>query len=91
MQVTVIISTHRRNRELGELLADLAGQDYPLDQIEVIVVDSVEGDDVSSVLNGPRSVGLDVSLEIADNVLASKRNRGAAVARAPSWSSLMTT
>jgi len=38
--VTVCVCTYRRNDLLGHLLESLAGQSYPLDRMEVVVVDN---------------------------------------------------
>jgi GT2 family glycosyltransferase len=81
VQTSVVIPTHRRNPGLSDLLEDLAKQDYPASDFEVIVVNSTEGDDVSHVLRNARSMGLDVSIALTKNVVAVKRNMGASVSR----------
>lgn len=80
MRASIVISTHNRHVALEKLLTDLRAQNAPDTDFEVIVVDSREGDDPSGVIERQASLGLRVSLVFAANILAAKRNAGAAVA-----------
>lgn len=75
--VTVVIPTHNRPQALSALLGDLAGQriDRPCD---VVVVDSEAGADVSPVIESWVERGLNVRRILTDNIIAGKRNAGAA-------------
>lgn len=77
--VSVIIATHNRHEELGDLLQDLAAQD--VSDFEVLVVDSAVAEDSRPIIDQARESGLDAKHLLAPNVLSSKRNHGVAAAR----------
>ena len=54
-RISVVIATHNRHDSLRRLLSDLAAQDLPATQFEVIVVD-----DGSKEPAAPKLVGLQV-------------------------------
>lgn len=81
MLASIIISTHNRHQALRDLLEDLRAQGASDTTFEVIVVDSSEGLDPTAVIEIEAALGLRVTLILAENVLASKRNAGAAVAK----------
>jgi glycosyltransferase involved in cell wall biosynthesis len=81
-KVTVIICTYNRAKLLRQTLAGVSRQDYPVDQLEVLVVDNNSTDDTQSVVaefaagpHTPRHV-----LETTQG-LDHARNRGLAEAR----------
>ncbi|MDN4163301.1 glycosyltransferase family 2 protein [Nocardioides abyssi] len=79
--VSVVIATHSRIEPLADLLDDLRSQDYPAGLIEVVVVDSPQGEDCSEVVASARTKGLNVTRLLTDNNLACKRNCGARASR----------
>jgi GT2 family glycosyltransferase len=80
MNVTLAISTHNRRQGLSALLGDIGRQNVGQNLLEVLVVDSVEGDDISGVVAQHALNGLDVRRILAPNVLAAKRNAAAVAA-----------
>ena len=76
IRASVIISTHNRLRELDALLGDLMAQDFG-DTFEVLVVDSDAAADSRPTVAERAGQGLRARHLLADNVLSSKRNRGA--------------
>lgn len=77
MIASVIISTHNRREGLTELLDDLAAQDYDPEQFEVLVINSLQGEDVADLVKKYALQGRKGRQIMANNVLASKRNAGA--------------
>ncbi|TFB71896.1 glycosyltransferase [Cryobacterium glaciale] len=77
MIVSLIIPTHNRRLGLDALLQDLRFQNLGKSDLEVIVVDSVEGDDISDLLAQHAFEGLNVRRLLTSNVIATKRNAGA--------------
>jgi hypothetical protein len=77
VDASVVISTHNRLEGLAGLLADLADQKLDGRVLEVLVVDSVLGDDCRWVVAQAAGRGLTVRHLLAKNIIAAKRNRGA--------------
>ncbi len=77
MTTSVIIPTHNRHAGLDALLRDLTRQDTT-EKLEVLVVDSEAGESPQHVVDKYADAGLDVKLVYSENVLATKRNVGAA-------------
>jgi GT2 family glycosyltransferase len=50
MKVTVAIPTHNRAKYLRQTLAGIAGQDFPRDRLEVLVIDNNSRDDTRQVV-----------------------------------------
>ena len=80
MNVTIVIPTHNRRQGLSALLGDVARQDLGNNLLEVLVVDSAEGEDISAVVAQHSKDGLNVRRLLAPNVVAAKRNNGARAA-----------
>src|SRR5581483_2355937 len=80
-KVSVIIPTYNRVERLKQVLAAFAGQNFPLDQFEVIVVSDGSSDGTHEYLQALESP-LQLSLVIQENQgPAAARNRGIQAAR----------
>jgi GT2 family glycosyltransferase len=78
---TIVVPTYERPRQLACCLAALAGQDYPRDRFEVIVVDDQSRRAPEAVVGGFRD-RLDVALVVQRQAgPATARNTGAGLAR----------
>jgi glycosyltransferase involved in cell wall biosynthesis len=83
LDLSVIVPTFNRRTFLPELLESLAGQDYPGEKWEMVIVDDGSADDTVAYLRsdeGPRPVNLTV-VEQANGGPATARNNGAKHAR----------
>jgi glycosyltransferase involved in cell wall biosynthesis len=81
--VSVIIPTHNRSASLRRSLDALAHQDYPLDQMEVIVVADGCSDDTVEMLTAYQAPFTLHFIEQSGKGAAIARNSGAAKATAP--------
>ena len=77
MTTSIIVPTHNRHGALAALLNDLSRQDSR-HSIEVLVVDSDEGESPQTIVDKFAAKGMNVKLLIAPNALSAKRNAGAA-------------
>jgi glycosyltransferase involved in cell wall biosynthesis len=81
-EVSVVVSTYRRSRNLARLVAALEAQTLPADRFEVLIVDNGSGDDTSDVL-----ADLAARTTIDLRPLRIEENEGPAPARNLGWRS----
>jgi glycosyltransferase involved in cell wall biosynthesis len=83
LDLSVVVPTHNRIDYLPALLSSLAGQDYPPDRWELIIVDDGSSDGTRRFVecySGPRPANMRL-LSQAQSGVAVARNNGASVAR----------
>jgi glycosyltransferase involved in cell wall biosynthesis len=85
-EITVVVPTYRRSRNLPRLVAALEAQTLDRDRFEVLIVDNGSDDDTPEVL-----AGLAAATPIALRPLRIDDNHGPAPARNLGWRSARTT
>lgn len=79
-EVSVVVATHNRAGQLGELLHSLRAQTLPADRFEVVVVDDASSDATAEVLRSEEARN-----ELRLTVIRRERSAGPATARQQGW------